>query len=444
MSEKQTMKPDSKRVMQAIMASPWVITREALEQIVLIAERRLDAADFDAPTAALELGEYATVEDGIATISVQGPLFHRANLFTEMSGATSSQLLARDIALAQDDDDVQAIVLAIDSPGGQVDGVSDVVDAIKASDKPVTAYCEGTCASGAYWIASAADKIVLNRSSRVGSVGAVVSVYEGDEGVTEFVSKQSPYKRLDKESEENMASHQQTADDIAQLFIDDVASNRGVSVKKVLSDFGKGGMMVASRAAKVGMADSIGSYSRAVGSARSMVADKLASADSASAAHSNQSEVKSDMSEETTTTINVKVDEERVAGDVAALLRTEGADKEFARVSAISKLSQPGHEALIADCIADRDCSVEDAMAKMTEALKAEAVKAKESAEAASLKTISTASAKPVKVDGKSEWETNAELRDEFLGDEELYKSWSEISNSGRIRYVGGNARGGE
>ena len=69
------------------------------------------------------------VDDGIAVVPIFGPIFPRANMMTEMSGATSADMLKRDISLSLANPSVHAIMMLVDSPGGAVSGVSAVADA---------------------------------------------------------------------------------------------------------------------------------------------------------------------------------------------------------------------------------------------------------------------------------------------------------------------------
>ncbi|MCC3862680.1 S49 family peptidase, partial [Emcibacteraceae bacterium Y4] len=90
--------------------------------------------------------------------------------------------------------------------------------------KPVIAYASGDAASGAYWIAAAADEIVVSKTSALGSIG-VVGVYQGgkDTDTVEVVSSQSPFKRLDPGSDEGRARLQKRIDAMAGVFVDAVA-----------------------------------------------------------------------------------------------------------------------------------------------------------------------------------------------------------------------------
>src|ERR1051325_7282815 len=114
--------------------------------------------------------------------------------------------------------------------------------------------------SAAYCIASAADEIVTDATALVGSIGVVAAMPmpEGDEIV--FVSSQSPHKHPDVTTEDGKADIQATIDALAQVFVESVARNRGVSAETVLSDFGQGGIFVGAAGVAAGLADRLGSY----------------------------------------------------------------------------------------------------------------------------------------------------------------------------------------
>jgi signal peptide peptidase SppA len=196
-----------------------------------------------------------------AILSVHGPVFRYANLFTQMSGATSIEALAKDLDLALENPLVKTIVLDVDSPGGQVTGVSELAQMIRAaaSRKPVVAYVGGVAASGGYWIASAAPRIVANDTALLGSIGVVATIdIDDDKNSVEIVSTQSPGKCPDVRSEAGRAQVQAEVDAIAEVFVSTVAANRGVSVAKVLENFGQGGVLIGRQAVVAGMADEVG------------------------------------------------------------------------------------------------------------------------------------------------------------------------------------------
>lgn len=87
--------------------------------------------------------------------------------------ATDFDELEAQILAADDDDNVSAIVLDIDSPGGTVNGTPEAADVIASVSKPVVAYTAGGMYSAAYYLAAPADMIAVRRSSGVGSIGVI-------------------------------------------------------------------------------------------------------------------------------------------------------------------------------------------------------------------------------------------------------------------------------
>lgn len=256
------------RVISAIARQPWAITPDGLELVLGIAQRHTSdkEAVLATPSARRESGS-VRMRDGVAVISVMGPIFPRADFFTEISGATSIERLALLFGEALAADDVKAIVLHVDSPGGQITGVHEFAGQVFAARniKPVVAYVSGTGASAAYWIASAAQRLIADETAVLGSIGVVTAWTDDKEarksrGLTDYevVSSQSPNKRLDPTSEEGRSAMQHLLDETADIFIADVARHRGKRAAVVTERFGQGGVMLAAEAVKVGMVDEIG------------------------------------------------------------------------------------------------------------------------------------------------------------------------------------------
>jgi signal peptide peptidase SppA len=254
---------------------PWAITEAGLRQILEIAERTNPSPEAVAAKLGRPLENTRTVEvrDGVAVIPVTGPIFRYANLFTEISGATSIEVLARDFSQALEDPGVRAIVLNVNSPGGEADGVNELSRMIYEARgrKFIVAYVGGLGASGAYWLASAADQIVAEESALLGSVGVVATFRDTRErdakaGVVtyEIVSSQSPLKRPDPATDAGRGQIQQIVDAQAEILVNAVARNRGVSPERVLSDFGQGNLLPAAQAVRAGMADRLGTFESVV------------------------------------------------------------------------------------------------------------------------------------------------------------------------------------
>ena len=101
---------------------------------------------------------------GVAVLSYSGAFHKKLSGLGALSGGISGETLINDLATFAANPDIKAIVLALDTPGGTVDGVSDVVDAINAAKaiKPVVTYADGLLASAGVWIGSTSNAIRFN------------------------------------------------------------------------------------------------------------------------------------------------------------------------------------------------------------------------------------------------------------------------------------------
>lgn len=215
---------------------------------------------------------YATVtQDNVALLRIYGPIFPRANLMTEASGATSVSMLQADYQAALVSPDVDAVMLLIDSPGGAVSGVSALADRIWAGkkQKPTFAHVEGSMASAAYWLGCQASRVTADRTALIGSIGVAAAIpkqsgpdKDGKNWI-EVVSSNAPDKRPDAASEDGLAKIRKMLDGVEAEFIADVARGRGTTATRVKSDFGRGGMEPARAAADVGMIDRVASFNDA-------------------------------------------------------------------------------------------------------------------------------------------------------------------------------------
>jgi ClpP class serine protease len=252
------------RVLAAICGAEWAITPDALLSILSIAKRENEepAAVEARLGRPLDNAHRAEVRGSVAVIPVTGPLFRRANMFTDVSGATSYDMVAQDLRAALDNPAVKSIVLNIDSPGGMVNGAFELASHIydARSEKPIYSYVGGMGASAGYLLASAATKVVVGKTAHVGSIGVVVGVGSGAKGEQEIVSSQSPYKRNDAATAEGRARIQSRVDNLAAIFIEDVATFRGVSTEHVSAKFGQGDVVLGAAAIEAGMADELGTF----------------------------------------------------------------------------------------------------------------------------------------------------------------------------------------
>lgn len=208
-------------------------------------------------------------ENGVAVMDVNGVIAKRMSLFAEICfGGISTEALLKDFNTALTSPDVRSIILHIDSPGGEAFGINELAQAIydARGKKPIKAYVSGLGCSGAYWIASACDEIICDKSSFLGSIGVVTS-WTDDSGFYQskgirrevVTSSNAPYKRLNFDNEEHRQELQRELDSLESIFIKAVARNRKVTVEQVKKEFNQGGVLAGADAVKAKMADRVGS-----------------------------------------------------------------------------------------------------------------------------------------------------------------------------------------
>ena len=267
------------RILAAIRSQPWAILPEYLEAIEAIALRGLDdpaviAVEADGhkqrmAEAVAEMGapfpgaRSAAIRDGVGSLPLFGPVFPRANVMTDMSGATSLAALASDFRKLEASPEVRSILLVSDSPGGVITDVRAFGSIVAASTKPVVVFVSGLCCSAAYHICSQATEVIADPFALIGSIGVMMSgtVQEqpdsNGERTVHIVSSNAPDKRVDLSTEEGQAKVRAMIDGIEEVFLSDVARGRGVPVSTVKRDFGAGGTKSARQAKEAGMIDKV-------------------------------------------------------------------------------------------------------------------------------------------------------------------------------------------
>ena len=160
---------------------PWLITTEAMQAMATQAVAFFDAR-LNLPER--ESNPLLSVEGGIASVRIHGPLMRQPDLFSVLLfGATDMDQVSAAISGAVEREDVDALLLDIDSPGGTVNGTPELGQAVAdaAKRKTVYAFSAGQMSSAAYWIASQADAIYATPSARVGSIGVLLPFVDSTE-----------------------------------------------------------------------------------------------------------------------------------------------------------------------------------------------------------------------------------------------------------------------
>lgn len=260
-------------ILMAVASEYWAIQPEKLEQIVAFlalqaAGDKLSASELEARLTKQVQRDVARRDGAVAILPLRGVIANRMSLMNDISGGTSSEGFGRAFDAAVADSDVKAIVLDVDTPGGVVSGADELSAKIFAArgTKPIVAHVNATAASAGYWIATAADEMVLSPSAEVGSIG-VLGIYEDVSAALEmagvrktiisagkYKAEGSPFSPM---SEEAAAHRQSRVDHYYDVFVRRVASNRNVSLAAVREGFGMGRTVTAEAAIGERMADSI-------------------------------------------------------------------------------------------------------------------------------------------------------------------------------------------
>lgn len=201
----------------------------------------------------------------VAVIPVHGVISVQSSGSFSMEGITSDQVIAN-LKKANNNPNVKAIILDINSPGGSGVAADEIGQAIKSIDKPVIAVIRDYGASAAYWIASATDYIFVNRLSVTGSIGVIGSYLDFSGFIEDYNISYQRYvsgelkdmgSAFKKPSTQERIVFQEIIDDMKQIFVEEVALNRNLSIKKV-NGLATGQIFLGGKAKQFGLVDAIG------------------------------------------------------------------------------------------------------------------------------------------------------------------------------------------
>lgn len=350
-------------IFDAALTANWAMEEGALRQVMEIAARETQITPqmLEAYRGQeLERSERATRRGNVAVIDVAGPLFKRANLMTTFCGATAYETLRRDLQAAMDNASIRSILLNIHSPGGEAAGVAELATAINEvrGKKPIVTYAGDQAASAAFWLGTASDEFIIGPTAALGSMGVVAgyrdtSAQDAARGIKtiEFVSSQSPYKRVDINTQEGRDRVQARVDAMAAVFVETVAKYRGVSVEHALEHFGQGDVLIGKAAVDAGMADGVATFEQVLASLSRGESPKASYAFNPAA--TGQANVEEEMKDETGATAATTKPEETTTAAVTIVttastetvdLAAEARTVERKRVTDIMGLTLPGYE----------------------------------------------------------------------------------------------------
>lgn len=335
-------------VASRVFGTPLMIARGKLEVILGALAPRLAGTLAQAIPIdpAPEPGASVTA-DGIAVVPVIGTLVSRSGYLSAASGLSSYGAIGDAISSAFDDPAVRGIVLEIDSPGGEVGGLFDLVASIvslkAASDKPLWAVASESALSAAYAIASAADRIYVTQTGEVGSIGVVAvhvdeSAADAKAGLAwSFVFAGD--RKVDGNAHQPLSDQARGViqDDVDQLydqFVGLVSQNRGLTADAVRGT--QAAIYRGALAVRAGLADQVGTLNTAI-------ADMAAELDQQAAVPRTITDPKrSPFMTKTKTTPEATGTDPQLALEAPAAPEAPRASPEPAPASELAPASEPG------------------------------------------------------------------------------------------------------
>ena len=214
-----------------------------------------------------------TFEDKIEIIPINGVISIEGDDSGFYSiGSSSSDQILQDIKEASEDKSVKGVIFEINSPGGAVVASQEIADAIKKINKTKYAVIREVGASGAYWIASANDKIIASPMSITGSIGVISSYLEFSKLFDKYgidyerlVAGEkkdigTPFRDLTKEEKELLQKKLTT---VHEFFIKEVAENRNMDLESVRKA-ATGEFYLGQEAKELGLIDELGNEETAI------------------------------------------------------------------------------------------------------------------------------------------------------------------------------------
>lgn len=456
-----------------VINAPWAIQPNKLLEIQGIYATHLRGEKIDIKGIEAALGRPMnnqpmgySVTDGVAVLPINGVISKRMNLMQQISGGTSSELVANDLKAAMNDPAVKAIILQIDSPGGTVDGTETLGNLVRQANasKPVVAFADGMMASAAYWIGSAASSIYISDSvAQIGSIGVVathqdISAAEATRGVKTTEITAGKFKRAASQfgalTETGKQTIQDQVDTIYSVFVQAVATNRGVSVDTVLENMADGRVFIGQQAIDAGLVDGVSTLDALIAKLSQQGAGAMVSARGPLKninAFLEAEQVAGAISQTIQGNDPMKITMQDVlahAPDVAEALRAEGttaaATAERERIQSVFAQSMPGHEAMINSLAFDGKTSGAEAAVAVLGAekkLRATALSDRRAdapdaaPHAAAPVTAESVAGEPKTEDqAKSKWEASDEIRAEFANSFSTYWAACQVHNKTSAR----------
>ena len=455
-----------------IINGPWAITPEMLNEIRSIYAKHLRGEKINIKEIEAQTGKSLQkkeqgyeVINGAAIIPLEGVIAKKMNLFTQISGGTSSQLVERDIRNALNDSAVEKIILYIDSPGGTIDGTFELANFIyeNRGKKPIIAFTDGMMLSAAYAIGAAADAVFISGdTASVGSIGVVaahedISKYEEKIGIKTTEIYSGKFKRVASQyaplSEDGRKTIQDEVDYLYSIFISDVAKFRGTTPEDVFQRMSTDAKryFTGKEAITAGLVDGVSTLDRLINDKSKMTYKTYAKEEpeimTLAELKEKQPDIYNAILKEGQDSAVVEIEAGLV--ESIAKAKAEGAAAEQARIKSVRSQSITGHEILIETLMFDGVTTGEQTAVQVLAAEKTlrESKLAAFQAEGKDIKVPVVEGAEqpsgavdpnlPVEERAKAEWDKDPALRAEFKDNFTAFLAFKKADEAGSVKILG-------
>ena len=261
----------------------WLGSQESFDAYTAADARKIADPKFSAASdySSEVMSQIYSVQQNVGVISIKGSLVEGSAGYGTFFGQTGYDDIRAALVAAVSNPEVKSILLDVSSGGGQVSGVDDTAQLISRVNavKPVVTYTGSMMGSAALWLGASSSYVVAGKTAIVGSLGVIMVHMDRSEELRSMGRKPtviragsekalaSPYEPL---SEKAQAGLQSQADMMYGVFLNHVASSRGVSATNGDKKFGQGREFVGQQAVDVGLVDKLGTYEDAFSKAQAM------------------------------------------------------------------------------------------------------------------------------------------------------------------------------
>lgn len=252
-------------------------TQEVVKKLIKVSSKDSETGSF----TQINLSEYAeshevkesanSSADVVAVLYVEGVIVDGES----MQGYSGSSTFRRQIAKLRERDDVKAVVLRVNSPGGSASASEVIRQSIldfQSTNRPLVVSMGGMAASGGYWVSAPAQRIIAQPDTVTGSIGVYgmlidLASLSGKLGLTfDTISSGehiNPYAVSRPKNDDEIAFVQEIVDEIYEDFLTNVAAHRGME-RDAVHEIAQGRVWTGNQALENGLVDEIGGLEEAV------------------------------------------------------------------------------------------------------------------------------------------------------------------------------------